>query len=366
MERTHDEEKHKRTNHKALREQLENDQLNAVEEIAGPAPEILLEFDRILDLVLIARREEIEWVHSEGVYEIVPMQECEFAGEELLNLIWVDTDKSVDPAQRKIDRDCVPGNTRLRSKARFKEPYLLLSCSLQCHHLKLLRRLSVSWSSKEQPLKLRHNDINTAHFQRTAKRLIYIRLPAEDRQEYGEDKVGRLIKAYGTQEASHIGQLDCVTLVGGELGEFRRGTHSAALLHNSNDDVRIAVHGDDSVCLSDEDGLTHIDSLLKSKYTAKEMGTLGFADSDAKRLRLLNRVIRVGTDQTGQFLDIEPDLGHAPLQREGPDNEYTTRETTRQAGVRRKEESDSEGRRCNTTQICVHETLFGPRQIRLG
>ena len=28
------------------------------------------------DLVLAARREEIDWVHSEGVCEIVPMQEC--------------------------------------------------------------------------------------------------------------------------------------------------------------------------------------------------------------------------------------------------------------------------------------------------
>ena len=28
------------------------------------------------DLVLAARREEIDWVPFEGVYEIVPMQEC--------------------------------------------------------------------------------------------------------------------------------------------------------------------------------------------------------------------------------------------------------------------------------------------------
>ena len=79
---------------KALREQLkENDQWNAVDEIARPEPEIPLECGQILkeagrfsddvnggylteDLVLAARREEIDWVHSEGVYEIVPMQEC--------------------------------------------------------------------------------------------------------------------------------------------------------------------------------------------------------------------------------------------------------------------------------------------------
>ena len=82
---------------------------------------------------------------------------------------------------------------------------------------------------------------------------------------------------YGTQDASHIWQLDYVNVTCGELGGFRRGKHSAAvLLHNPIQDVRMTVHGDDFVCLSDDDGLQHIDSLLKSKYTAKDMGTLGF------------------------------------------------------------------------------------------
>ena len=57
----------------------------------------------------------------------------------------------------------------------------------------------------------------------------------------------------------------------------------------------------------------HIDSLLKSKYTEKDMGTFGFKDSDVKSLLLLNRVFRVGVDQTGQYLDIELDVRHAPL-----------------------------------------------------
>ena len=109
---------------------------------------------------------------------------------------------------------------------------------------------------------------------------------------------------YGTQDASHIWQLDYVNLICGVLGGFRRGKHSAALCHNPIQDVRMAVHGDDFVCLSDDDGFKHLDSLLKSKYTAKDMGTL---------LLLLNRVFRVGVDQTGQYLDIELDLRHATL-----------------------------------------------------
>ena len=80
---------------------------------------------------------------------------------------------------------------------------------------------------------------------------------------------------YGIQDASHIWQFDCVNLICGELGGFRRGKHCAALFHNPNQDVRMAVHGDDSVCLSDDDGLKHIDSLLKSKYIAEE-GKLRF------------------------------------------------------------------------------------------
>ena len=68
------------------------------------------------------------------------------------------------------------------------------------------------------------------------------------------------------------------------------------------------------MCLSDDDGLIHIGTLLKSNYTAKDMGTLGFEDSDVESLLLLlDRVSRVGKDQIGQYLYIELDLRHAPL-----------------------------------------------------
>ena len=52
--------------------------------------------------MLAARREEIDLVHSEGVFEIVPMQECKDAGMKPLVLIWVYTDKCVNPTHKKI------------------------------------------------------------------------------------------------------------------------------------------------------------------------------------------------------------------------------------------------------------------------
>ena len=62
---------------------------------------------------------------------------------------------------------------------------------------------------------------------------------------------------YGIQDASHIWQRDHVTLICGEVGGFRRGKHSVAVFHNANEDVRMAVHEDYFVCLSDDDGLKH-------------------------------------------------------------------------------------------------------------
>ena len=52
--------------------------------------------------MLAVRREEIDWVHSDSVYEIVPKQECIDVGMKPLGSIWVDTDKSVDPTRKKI------------------------------------------------------------------------------------------------------------------------------------------------------------------------------------------------------------------------------------------------------------------------
>ena len=135
------------------------------------------------------------------------------------------------------------------------------------------------------------------------------------------------------------------------MAKTKLGRQSAALFHNPSQDVRMPVRGDDCVCLSDDDGLKHIDSLLKSKYTAKDMGTLGFEDSDVKSLLLLNRVFRVGVDQTGQYLDIELDLRHAPpiISESGCNTNTKAVSTPREKlqdklGVRRKREPASEER----------------------
>ena len=144
----------------------------------------------------------------------------------------MDTDKSVDPTCKKIrSRLCAREyKTKKQGKIQRALPVSQLFSAmppLEAVKLVVSIMMSVSLSNKGKPLKQRHYNISRAHFQGTAQRLIYIRLPAEGRQKYGnEDKVGRLIKSMdGIQDASHIWQLDYENLICVELGGFRRGKH---------------------------------------------------------------------------------------------------------------------------------------------
>ena len=149
------------------------------------------------------RPEEIDWVHSEGVYEIVPMQECRDAGKQRLDLI--------RGHARKFDRGCVQESTKRKRKLRFNELHQLLNCSLQCH------------LSKQKDACLNH-DVGEFVEQRETIEVETLRHQQSTCQKYGEVKVDRLVKSmYGTQDASHIWQLDFVNLICGELGGFRRG-----------------------------------------------------------------------------------------------------------------------------------------------
>ena len=114
--------------------------------------------------------------------------------------------------------------------------------------------MSESFSNKGKSLELRHYDISRAYFQGTVQGLIYIRLSAQGRQKYDEDKVDRWVKSMnGTEDASHIWQRGCANRICGESGSFRRDKHSAALFHNPSRDVRMTIQDANFECLLADD-----------------------------------------------------------------------------------------------------------------
>ena len=303
---------------KALRGQLrENDQLHSVEEIAGPVPEIPVECDQILKEGKIMGRRQ-RWVSARrscvgretwrnwlGTFwrclrdcSISRVQRCrhETIGPNLggHRKVWI-------RHARKFDRGCAQENTKRRSEVRFNELHQLFSCSLQCHLSKLWRCLFQSWCRWVCRTKGNHWSWDTTTLAGHISK-------EQPRDSYTSDYPQRIVRSMARTKladwsrvcmelrmASHIWQLDHVNLICGELGGFGRGKHSAALFHNPIQVVRMAVHGDDFVCLSDDDGFKHIDSLLKSKYTANDMGTLGFEDSDVKKSSIVESGIQSGS-----------------------------------------------------------------------
>ena len=119
------------------------------------------------DLVLAARLEEIDWVLSEGVYEIVPMQECRDSGMKPLDLVFVDIDKSVDPTRKKIRSMLCARENKTKKQGKIQRALpasQLFSAMPPLEAVKVLVSImtSVSLSNEGKPLKLRHYDISRA------------------------------------------------------------------------------------------------------------------------------------------------------------------------------------------------------------
>ena len=106
--------------------------------------------------MLTVRREEIEWMHSEGVCEIAPIQMWVDADKKLLGLIWVDTDKSVDLAHNNIRSRLCSGeyNTKKQGNIqRTSSTSQLFSAMPSLEAIKALFpvMIPVSWSNKGKP-----------------------------------------------------------------------------------------------------------------------------------------------------------------------------------------------------------------------
>ena len=101
-----------------------------------------------------------------------------------LDLIWVDTDKSVDPAHKKFRSGLRAREYKTKKQGKIQRALPashLFSAMPPLEPVKVLVSImmSVSWSNKGKPLKLRHYDISRAHFQGTAQRLISCRGSSE-------------------------------------------------------------------------------------------------------------------------------------------------------------------------------------------
>ena len=132
-----------------------------------------------------------------------------------------------------------------------------------------------------------------------------MKLPAEDMEEGDEGLCGRLrVSMYGTRDAALNWAMEYAETL--RVAGFKQGVANPCLFHLAGKNVTIMVHGDDFAAVGDEGDLVDVEKALADKYKIKTE-RLGGSASDAKEIRVLNKVLRY----TPTGLEIEADPRHA-------------------------------------------------------
>jgi len=211
---------------KCLRDELESKgELSTVEaQNAGPVAEVPLIDPRFEEMfvddvnggilpteeVKKARQKEMDYLHKQGVYKVVPIEECfTETGRKPIGVRWIDTNKG-DPDNPNFRSRLVVREIKAAKKPEEQLPANLLFSSTP--PLEAMRLLCSLYATKQRSihgrkLKMALWDISRAHFYGTPKRKIYIELPSEEPAADGGKMCGLLEKSmYGTQDAPSIWQ----------------------------------------------------------------------------------------------------------------------------------------------------------------
>ena len=117
---------------------------------------------------------------------------------------------------------------------------------------------------------------------------------------------------YGFRDASNGWARDWQALLR-EHG-YSVGIANAALFYNRQAKSRGGVHGDDFYVLGPRKAIDQMGEVLKSKYSLRESGRLGFGQGCDRTATILNRVVTLSVDSGGRKLvTIEPDARHVQI-----------------------------------------------------
>jgi len=170
--------------------------------------------------------------------------------------------------------------------------------------LKVLLSLMASkqFSTRGKRYKLGLIDISRAHFYGQSKRRVYCTLPEQ------AGKCALLKRTmYGTLDAANIWQETYVEIL--KEHNIHQCVGWPALFINEEHDLRFLVHGDDFLCLGDEDAIRFLEDCLKTKFEYRIDGLLGPDDKGDSHMHVLNRVVTFDK-KTGEVC-YEADPRHA-------------------------------------------------------
>ncbi len=259
------------------------------------------------DLVRAARKLEMEYVASKGVWEKRPRSEAlARTGRAPITVRWVDTNKGDDDHPNYRSRLVAREIRRAGEDPIFAPTPPLESLrtivSLAATNVKGARR-HVRDPRSEHRTQISFMDISRAYFCAATdpENPAYVELPAED-EDHGA-MVGLLKKhMYGTRRAADGWHCEYAGRLVQDLG-FTVGDASACVFYHQARDLRCSVHGDDLTTVGSKLNLDWFKRELERHYELKEPHRLGPGDGDDREALVLNRVVR----WTDAGLELEAD-----------------------------------------------------------
>ena len=241
-----------------------------------------------------ARREEIGYMKSEGLWEVVPRPE----GVVPCSVRWVDVLNAEGITRSRLVARDFKGNDTHRDDLFAATPPLEAFRAV-------LSRAATATPSRE-PRKLMLIDAKKAHLNPRCLEDVYIELPSE--AEEGPDKCGKLIYwLYGFRKAASEWEKFYAERL--EWAGFRRGEGCPVVFHHSGRDISGAVHGDDFVFTGLEADLRWSAQHMEKHFEIKVRAVLGGGVRDDKEAIVLGRTVR----WRDWGIEVEADCKHRRL-----------------------------------------------------
>jgi len=255
-------------------------------------------------MVIEARRKEMEYVRKKPVWVKIPRSLAVQKGWKIVKTRWIDINKG--------DNETPLYRSRVVGKEFNDEAMDGLFAGTP--PLEALRYLvhdvaTVDDGGEGGDKVLMINDVARAFFEAKATRKVCIELPAEDltEEDIKADRVGLLeMSLYGTRDAAMNWQEEVAREM--KRWGFQRGIYNPCLYYHPQLQIRTLVHGDDFVSAGRRSSINELKARLQNRFEVKTK-VIGMGQGEDREGRVLNRVVRVG----GEGWEYEPDQRHADI-----------------------------------------------------
>ena len=250
------------------------------------------------DLVIAARKLEIDYFKQMKVYKKVPRSEA--IGQKIITTRWIDTNKG--DTQKPNYRSRLVGREIKRDKR-----LDLFAATPPIETLRFLAARCAQQQHGSHPWRMGIIDVRRAYFYAPATRAIYVEIPAEDREAGDEGRVGKLeLSLYGTRDAAQNWAIEYTGYMK-SIG-FVQGAASPCNFLHPKLNLNVTVHGDDFAIAGPLASIQWFQTKMKTKYEIKSE-ILGPEKCCSDEIRILGRVLR----WTRRGIEYEPDQRHAEL-----------------------------------------------------